>query len=36
MRIGGLCNLKIKNIAKYEDNKWIILDIGRTIEKGKK
>ena len=36
MRIGGLCNIKIKNIAKYDDNKWKALDIGRTIEKGKK
>ena len=36
MRIGGLCNIKIKNIAKYENNKWNILEIGRTVEKGKK
>jgi integrase/recombinase XerD len=36
MRIGGLCNIKIKNIAKYEDNKWTIFEIGRTVEKGRK
>ena len=36
MRIGGLCNIKIKNIANNENNIWKILEIGRTIEKGKK
>lgn len=36
MRVGGLTNIKIDNIATKIDGKLIIKDIGRTLEKNNK
>jgi len=36
MRIGGLCKIKIENIADLKNGKLVVRGTGRTIEKGNK
>lgn len=36
MRVGGLANIKVKNVAILKDGTWTSKNIGNTIEKGNK
>ncbi len=36
MRVGGLANIKVKNVATLNDGTWTSKNIGNTIEKGNK